>query len=286
MTCSARSFGCATSSAVSRAILVGVAAAGTRSGDRPRRDVPALDSAAAVRETTTGRHAAEAARRPRMARGLPPQRRIHATPDRCHRAALSAPGTREVGLVDVAGGDVFLGAAYALAGIFRALPPPSDRRADWQRPRTADCRAADFEIAQTRRAWLAASPSSRNREHAVRSRDRSTARCARRSANAEIRRAAPRGSLQYRLDFLRQFVGQDRRTSRPRTAAVARVARRRDSRRSQRSRLSRKPPGPIAGTRATRAPARVACQPRRAGSKASMLKRVSGPCAALSSNTG
>ena len=52
MMCSARSLGCATSSAVSRTVLLGGSLARSRAGDRPRRDVAARDRAAAARAMT------------------------------------------------------------------------------------------------------------------------------------------------------------------------------------------------------------------------------------------
>ncbi len=132
MMCSARSLGCATSAAHLAQFLARAAAARPRAGDGPRVDPPAGDA-----HQPLGRGAEERARRAtaparrtapdwraqtlvqrRRGRGRCAARGCGARPD--------APGTRQVGLVDVAGADVLLGAHRPAPGRPAAAPrvPP------------------------------------------------------------------------------------------------------------------------------------------------------------------
>ena len=144
----------------------------------------------------------------------------------------------------------------------------------------ADCRSA------ISRAWagrVAVFARSQTRWSVARS---CTARCSTRSANAESGPGA-RAAGAARGSTSAPARSRGRRTSRPANGSgFASIARRAPRRAYQASRLSRKPPGPTACQWRRSAPCGIARQPGARGSTASMLKRASGPCAALSSNTG
>ena len=136
MMCSARSLGCAISSAVSRRSCSAIAGARARAGDGPRRNVAALR----LRSRRSGDDERMLMSAKLHAGGE--RRGVGAAQCRVHQCRVVAaiaqpqpPGAREVRLVDVAGGDVFLARAARVPGTAPATPPPSDRRSGCRRLR-------------------------------------------------------------------------------------------------------------------------------------------------------
>ena len=111
MTCSAFSFGSASSSASSAASRGGIGAARPRARDRPQLRVAAMALDQRLGRGAHHRDIAQLAEKHVRRRIEQPQRAIHLE-RRQRMAALEA--RREHQLIDVAGGDVFLRAPHAL----------------------------------------------------------------------------------------------------------------------------------------------------------------------------
>ena len=260
MMCSARSLGCATSSAVSRRSWSAIPGARARAGDGPRRNVAALDAQQAFRRRRQDAHAAEAARWRRTAPGWRGASAAYTCAGVAPIAQLQPPGTREVRLVDVARRRCVPGRARTRARKqLRRLPPRSDRQRGSASTAGNGCAAAACRSAISR-ACAAASPSS----------ETAYTRVGREVVNGEVLdaqrerrvRRFGRRQLQAAARFPPPARSPDTRTSRRGTAAAcARIARRALRARNQASRLSRNPPA----TRSARPaplslPARIAAQ--------------------------
>ena len=223
MMCSARSLGCATSSAVSRRSCSGDPWRAARAGDGPRRNRrgPSMRSSRSGDDDRID-SCRRTARWRRTAPGSRGAARRRPGAGSCRLAQPQPPGPREVRLVDVAGGDVFLARARTRArncsGRFlrRAIASGSGA----VRIRATAAASACCEIARSSRACAAASPSCGDGVDACRCARSCTARCSTRSANAEYG-ASRRRQSQAAARFPRELRSRDRRTSRRGTAAAS-----------------------------------------------------------------
>ena len=160
MMCSARSFGCAASARHLAPIAAGPAAARPRAGDRARVDAPSRDAHQSLGRGAQDRDSAplrERGERCGVGRAQPlveRRRRRCVRQRRAPSVELHLPGARQVGLVDVAGAHVLLG----------ALRRARDRR------RGSSSRHRRCAAARQRRCGAPAPPARRVRQRCARAR--------------------------------------------------------------------------------------------------------------------